>query len=225
MSGGDYFDLVDAIANRVAGDLEKCADESLKAALSITKVAVGPDLSAQQLKEKTRRIWRDGLAEIAAVLSAKASFDDVCMLAAAKALNVESLRTLLKKTYKSRNDVREKYSRESSVYRERLFSEMEKNSRLKLQTLELSAKVRSAQARKGGLEKSAEIRLAREYVVAEWLEKSNAYGNNKSAFARDYVRLIRQKYTDRNGDPLSVTEKTIREVWLKVSPVAGNPAG
>jgi hypothetical protein len=62
---------------------------------------------------------------------------------------------------------------------------------------------------------------ARDWVCKEWLEKRDGYAGNKSEFARSYVVLVRNQFTDSKGDPLSVTEKTIREVWLKDTPAAG----
>ena len=67
--------------------------------------------------------------------------------------------------------------------------------------------------------KHAPHRKAREFVIAEWeLHRSN-YDNNKSAFARDYVRRV------WNEMSVSVTEKQLREVWLRDTPPAGKPAG
>ena len=64
--------------------------------------------------------------------------------------------------------------------------------------------------------KHAPHRKAREFVRAEWgLHRSN-YDNNKSAFARDYVRRV---WNEMN---VSVTEKQLREVWLRDAPSAGN---
>ena len=62
-------------------------------------------------------------------------------------------------------------------------------------------------------------RQAREFVRAEWTLHRASYGNNKSAFARDYVRRV---WNELN---LSVTEKQLREVWLRDTPSAGKQAG
>jgi hypothetical protein len=67
--------------------------------------------------------------------------------------------------------------------------------------------------------------LAREFVTAEWAAHKAQYDNNKSAFARTYVKLVAAKFKDRSGDPLMVTEKTIRESWLASTPAARRPAG
>ena len=58
------------------------------------------------------------------------------------------------------------------------------------------------------------MRLAKLFVQAEWHKNADAYKRNKSDFARNYVVLIRDQFQDSRGDPLRVTEKTIREVWL-----------
>lgn len=58
------------------------------------------------------------------------------------------------------------------------------------------------------------MRQAKLFVQAEWYEKAEAYKRNKSDFARTYVALIRDRFLDSKGDPLRVTEKTIRDVWL-----------
>lgn len=69
------------------------------------------------------------------------------------------------------------------------------------------------------LSRHGESNNARAWVQSEWLEHREAYGGNKSAFARDYVRRV------RNERGVVVTEKQMREVWLKDTPSAGNPAG
>jgi hypothetical protein len=58
-------------------------------------------------------------------------------------------------------------------------------------------------------------RQAEAFARHDWVSLAGSYGNNKSAFARDYSRLIAQKFSTARGDPLKVTEKTIREVWLR----------
>lgn len=60
---------------------------------------------------------------------------------------------------------------------------------------------------------------ARAWVVAEWSTHKSAYIGNKSAFARDYVGRLRHELG------VSVTEKQLREVWLKDTPPAGKPDG
>ena len=65
----------------------------------------------------------------------------------------------------------------------------------------------------------APTKRARAFVLTEWKQHRSAYSGNKSAFARDYVRRIKHELG------VSVTEKTIREVWLADTPNAGKPAG
>ena len=62
-------------------------------------------------------------------------------------------------------------------------------------------------------------RQAKAFVVAEWSLHSAAYENNKSAFARDYAKRV------KNEMNLNITEKQIREVWLKDPRPAGKPDG
>ena len=50
------------------------------------------------------------------------------------------------------------------------------------------------------------------FVSSEWAAHKADYTNNKSAFARDYVRRVLREYD------VSITEKQMREVWLKGTP-------
>lgn len=60
---------------------------------------------------------------------------------------------------------------------------------------------------------------ARKWVMSEWQTHRSQYEDNKSAFTRDYVRRL------RNEQDVVVTEKQLREVWLKDPRPAGNPDG
>lgn len=60
---------------------------------------------------------------------------------------------------------------------------------------------------------------ARDFVVREWTKNRQNYKNNKSDFARHYVRLVLNEFS------VTVTEKQLREVWLKDTPAASKPAG
>jgi hypothetical protein len=62
-------------------------------------------------------------------------------------------------------------------------------------------------------------RAARAFVESEWTKNRAGYSNNKSAFARDYSRRV------KNELGTDVTEKTIREVWLVDTPDASKQAG
>ena len=62
-------------------------------------------------------------------------------------------------------------------------------------------------------------RRARAFVVAEWSLHREAYENNKSAFSRDYVKRL------LNEMGVRVTEKQMREVWLKDTPSTSKQAG
>ena len=55
----------------------------------------------------------------------------------------------------------------------------------------------------------APARLAKAFVQREWDLHRVAYDNNKSAFSRDYVKRV------FNELDVNVTEKQMREIWLK----------
>lgn len=65
---------------------------------------------------------------------------------------------------------------------------------------------------------------AKEFVKQEWAAKKAAYGSNKTEFARSYVPIVANRFVDRHGDPLKITEKQLREVWLSDTPPACKPA-
>jgi hypothetical protein len=77
----------------------------------------------------------------------------------------------------------------------------------------------SAKAALGGRTAHQSHNRAKSFVVAEWKIHRTAYNNNKSAFTRDYVKRIRNEYS------VTVTEKQMREVWLKDALPTGKPAG
>ena len=62
-------------------------------------------------------------------------------------------------------------------------------------------------------------RQAKKFVVAEWELHRIAYENNKSSFSRDYVRRV------LNEMGVHITEKQMREVWLKDTPPTSKPDG
>ncbi|WP_439519085.1 hypothetical protein [Hydrogenophaga sp.] len=81
------------------------------------------------------------------------------------------------------------------------------------------ASARIALARSGADAKHRDGRQAREWIRAEWATHRGAYDGNRSAFARDYcARLWNERF-------VKVTEKQLREVWLRDAPPAGKPAG
>lgn len=73
---------------------------------------------------------------------------------------------------------------------------------------------RSELARSAADARHREGRQAREWVRAEWDAHQGAYEGNKSAFARDYSARL------RNERSIKVTEKQLREIWLKDKPIA-----
>ena len=60
---------------------------------------------------------------------------------------------------------------------------------------------------------------ARAFVESEWAKHRGEYSDNKSAFTRDYVKRV------FNELDVSVTEKQMREVWLKDTLPASKPDG
>lgn len=86
------------------------------------------------------------------------------------------------------------------------------------------AELRSEMGRRGADALHETRRRARDWVLKEWLVKAPGYEGNKSAFARDYARLVPQHFVDSQDQPVKVTEKTIRDEWLKGCPGAGKQA-
>lgn len=84
---------------------------------------------------------------------------------------------------------------------------------------QLLADFNKDKARRAALRKHAPTNRAKAFVVAEWAKHKSAYSENKSAFARDYVRRVHNEYQ------VSITEKQMREVWLKDTPSASKPDG
>lgn len=114
-------------------------------------------------------------------------------------------------------------------YAERTLSD-EQLKEIRTEQREQFAAEVAAQARKRNSERAVAARYspnraAREFVQNEWAAHKNAYDGNKSAFARNYVAIVANKFTDSKGDPLKVTEKTIREVWLSDTPSTSKQAG
>ena len=59
-------------------------------------------------------------------------------------------------------------------------------------------------------------RRAKAFVCAEWIKHKDAYNGNKSEFSRAYVGRVRNEFV------VDITEKQMREVWLKDNPVAAD---
>lgn len=75
--------------------------------------------------------------------------------------------------------------------------------------------VRARLGRAGARKRHAETNAVRGWLNAQWALERAAYNGNKSAFARAYVPKLKVDHG------VEVTEKTIREIWLKGSPSAG----
>lgn len=88
----------------------------------------------------------------------------------------------------------------------------------------LLAKRTEVVARLNAYKKNRPKNMARDFVRARWLNEQYEY-KSKADFARNYVAIVRNEFTDQKGDPLEITEKTIKEVWLSDNPAAGKPAG
>lgn len=58
---------------------------------------------------------------------------------------------------------------------------------------------------------------AREWIWSEWIAYRNDYDDNKTAFSRDYVKRL------KNEHGVTITDRQMREVWLKTAPVASRP--
>lgn len=80
----------------------------------------------------------------------------------------------------------------------------------------MDAMKRRATARRAVSARHASTIPAKQFVETEWAVNRGAYGENKSAFARDYVRRIKREFN------VDVTEKQLREVWLKGTPSTGS---
>jgi hypothetical protein len=72
--------------------------------------------------------------------------------------------------------------------------------------------------------KNAPHRRAEEFVREEWSKNKAEYNNNKASFARDFVPIVANKFKNNKGDPLKITEKQMREVWLSDTPPTRKPA-
>ena len=76
----------------------------------------------------------------------------------------------------------------------------------------------SKRASKAALKRHSMSDPARNFVLKEWRTNRASYQDNKSAFTRDYVRRVLNEFE------VTVTEKTMREVWLRDHPNAGKQA-
>lgn len=79
-----------------------------------------------------------------------------------------------------------------------------------------AAKSFSKQGTDGRYEK---YRKARAFVIAEWQKYKADYENNKSEFSRIYVKRVLNEYDAK------ISDKQMREVWLKDTPSTGSPSG
>lgn len=89
---------------------------------------------------------------------------------------------------------------------------LQQAQRLAASPPEPSMAARGAQAR------HASTNRARAWVSMEWKAHRSEYENNKSEFSRHYVRRVQHEFG------VTITEKQMREVWLRDTPPASKPA-
>lgn len=91
--------------------------------------------------------------------------------------------------------------------------------------LEKQLRFSAERARNAATARHKHFKPAIQFVQTEWVQHREAFKNNKTDFASVYVGRVRNEFLDGKGDPLKVTEKTIREVWLSDPPSASKQAG
>jgi hypothetical protein len=114
---------------------------------------------------------------------------------------------------------------EAMAYAERLKREQKIRKSLALEQPEILKKELSRRTSEKAVN-AANIRhaannMARIWVCKEWKQHRESYSGNKSEFSRTYVTRVVNEFINSKGEPLKVTEKTIREVWLSDAPSAG----
>lgn len=80
--------------------------------------------------------------------------------------------------------------------------------------IKISKKNSARVSAKASHEEDAE---AKKWVQTEWSEHSAEHGDNKTEFARIYVRLIAQKFKNKKGDPLIRSEIFIKNALPKIN--------
>lgn len=81
------------------------------------------------------------------------------------------------------------------------------------------------QSKKATTKRHAASNAARMFIKGEWELHKAEYAGNKSEFVRTYISIVANRFKNANGDPLKITEKQMREVWLADTPSAGKQAG
>ncbi len=79
------------------------------------------------------------------------------------------------------------------------------------------ARRKSEEAKRKADKGHAKRNEARDWVLIEWKLHHDVYYNNKSDFARIYSTRLKDEWSDHDGTPMRVTDRTIREMWLKNS--------
>lgn len=216
--------------------------EAEELAIQIAEVcdAVGMDLKGQQFIEamklgkaeipsqlseqdqfKLNKVLKEGRERISCVLAEKLSLGEVCDIAA----KYIYLATVYKRVAVARGEKMQSDLSIKDRLRDRVSESQLRIDALREKNALIPARVRREQAKRGGLAKHSMLKMAREFVKSEWAQNRDVYKGNKSEFARIYAKRVRNEFVDSKGEPLGITEKTIREVWLSDTPSAGKQAG
>lgn len=189
-------------------------------ALKLGKAEIPSQLSEQD-QFKLNKVIKEGRERISCVLAEKLSLGEVCDIAA----KYIHLATVYKRLSVARG---EKLLSDRSMkdrLRGRVSDSQQRIDELRKKNALIPSTVRREQAKRGGLAKHSMSKKAREFVKSEWAQHRDVYKGNKSEFARIYAKRVRNEFADSKGEPLGITERTIREVWLSDTLSAGKPAG
>jgi hypothetical protein len=114
---------------------------------------------------------------------------------------------------------------EAMAQAERAQLEQKIRSSIALKQPEILAKELSRRASEKAVNaantRHASNNAAKKWVRSEWALYHGEYSGNKSEFSRIYASRVMNEFSNSKGDPLKVTDKTIREVWLSDTPDAG----
>jgi hypothetical protein len=102
--------------------------------------------------------------------------------------------------------------------------EIERAKEIDFVAIRARADERRQSSQKALIAKYEPHRSAEKFVRDEWSLHKAAYDYNKSEFARAYVPRVKNEFVDKKGDPLTITEKQMKEVWLSDTPRTRKPA-
>ena len=210
---------------QIAAELDKnlmqiTANRFLRAVQSQDVNALFPPPSVEDQATK-KALVEAGEQKITRLLMSTTTSDEAYMLAAKHLIRA----TIFKRLADAHKDALDhiQTTKEQTKYELRI--QQEKTAHWRKKNALLPSLVRKDQARRGALAKDKKASEVRRFVKSEWQLYKAQYNSNKSAFARDYAARLRNEFTDPKGEPFKITEKTIREVWLRNTPDAGNQAG